>query len=94
MNPGVKNHAKHEISKFSHKYYLSERDAKPSIYANLTSNWLELHVRYVVGARDRRATAHRLSSIIIEKIQEHDDIAAGSQTPDIIGFPDKHDSVL
>lgn len=81
--------AEKEIERLSSRYYLSSREATPSIYLKLTDNWIELYVRYVSRVRDRRDTHTKLSTMILESIQKDKDIKIASETLDIIGLPDK-----
>lgn len=78
--------AEQEIAKLSSKYYLADRDAEPSVYIVVTDNWLELAVRYVTLARERRETKNKLTQQILEVINTNDNITIASTTLDIVGF--------
>lgn len=79
--------AEKEIEKLSSRYYLSTREATPSIYLKLTDNWIELYVRYVTRVRERRDTYTKLSTLILEAIQKDKSINIASETLDITSFP-------
>ncbi|MBU0460077.1 MAG: mechanosensitive ion channel family protein, partial [Nanoarchaeota archaeon] len=76
-----------EISQLSEKYYLGERPTKPAVFMKLTDNWITLNVRYVTHTRERRMLHHKLSKMILEKIEQSKDIKIASQTIEIVGFP-------
>lgn len=76
-----------EIKKLSSKYYLDSRDAKPVVYISANDNWIDLNLRYVTLARERRLAKNNLYIEILELIEREDDISIASTTLDIIGFP-------
>jgi len=73
-------HVEREISHLEEKYYVSKRNIKPAIFVTPTDNWIMLHVRYVVDARDRRIIQNDLSKLILEQLQKTKDITVASQT--------------
>lgn len=81
--------AEKELSALRLKYYLSERDVAPTIYIQLTDNWISFHIRYITDVRQRRAVASTLSKLILEEIQQSANIKIASTTVDIVGFPEK-----
>ena len=81
--------AEDEISKLSSKYYLDKRDAKPSSYIIPNDNWIEMSLRYVTLARERRETKNELYTKILDLVQKDKKIHIASSTLDIVGFPEK-----
>jgi len=79
--------ARKELSSMMGKYYLTPREVQARIYLALTSNYLEMHVRFICLTRERRETRSRLSRLILEKM-ESEGISVGSTTVEIIKFPD------
>ena len=82
--------AEREISKLSKKYYLDKRDAKAVVFMKPTDNWLELNLRYVTLARERRVTKTKLYEQLWEAISTDKKITIASTTLDIIGFPEQN----
>ena len=79
--------AEAEISKLSSKYYLESRDAQPKVFLKVTDNWIELYVRYVTLARERRETNNKLYENYLEFLNNANDVNIASTTLDVIGFP-------
>lgn len=79
--------AENEISKLSSKYYLEKRDAKSVIYIKPTDNWMEIHIRYVTLARERRESKNAIYEKIMDIVDSNNNINIGSSTLDIIGLP-------
>ncbi|MBN1109340.1 MAG: mechanosensitive ion channel [Methanomassiliicoccales archaeon] len=82
----VTTQARSELSSMMGKYYLTEREVQPRIYLALTSNYLELHVRFICLTRQRRELRSRLSRLILEEM-EREGASVGSTTIEIIKFP-------
>jgi small-conductance mechanosensitive channel len=77
---GVTEQAEREISRLQEKYYLSKRNIEPMVFVTPTDNWVALHVRYVVPARDRRILKNDLSKLVLDALLGSDDIKIASQT--------------
>jgi small-conductance mechanosensitive channel len=82
----VTEQARSELSSMMTKYYLTTREVQAKVYLVLTSNYLELHIRYICLTRERRDTRNRLSRLILERF-EQEGIAIGSSTLEITKFP-------
>ncbi|MCQ6962989.1 mechanosensitive ion channel domain-containing protein [Methanolobus chelungpuianus] len=80
---GVTLAAQEQISGLSKKYYLSEYTQVPAIYLRMTDNWIDLSIRYITLARQRRYIHDRLSRLILEDLQKDDRITIASATMDI-----------
>lgn len=80
---GVTLEAQEHISELSKKYYLSEYTQVPVVYLKMTDNWIELSIRYITLARQRRYIHDRLSRLILEDLQKDDRITIASATMDI-----------
>jgi len=76
-----------ELSSMMGKYYLTPREVGARVYLVLTSNYLELHVRFICLTRDRRETASHLSRLVLEEM-EREGVPVGSTTVEIVKFPD------
>ncbi len=79
--------ADRQLKKLSRKFYIAERETLPQIFVATTDNWIELRLRYITHARERRATKTQLSISVLTMLDNHKDIEIASTTLDIIGFP-------
>jgi hypothetical protein len=70
------------------KYFFSRRSTEPAVFIMLTSNWIEMHARFVTEPKQRRIIRSRLSIGIIDGIEKSDKIKIASTTIDIVGFPE------
>jgi len=75
--------AQNQISELSKKYYLADGIKGPALYLTMTDNWIELHIRYLTRARERRQLHDKLSRLILEDIQKDNRITIASATFDI-----------
>ncbi len=78
--------ATEELSSMMGKYYLTPREVRPRVFLALTSNYLELHVRFICLTRQRREARSRLSRLILEEM-ERMNVRVGSTTVEITRFP-------
>jgi len=78
--------ATEELSSMMGKYYLTSREVRPRVFLALTSNYLELYVRYICITRERREARSRLSRLILEEM-ERMGVRVGSTTVEITKFP-------
>lgn len=69
-----------EIERIGQKYYLPRKVVEPSVYVELTDNWITLDARYVTDARNRRILRSRLSELILSAIEKEENIAIASET--------------
>jgi small-conductance mechanosensitive channel len=69
-----------EIERIGQKYYLPRKVVEPSVYVELTDNWITLDVRYVTDARNRRILRSRLSELILSAIEREESITIASET--------------
>lgn len=79
--------ARKGLAKLGKRYYLEEKATKPGVYMRLTDNWIELSLRYITDARDRRGIYKTMSREILEEIEKSKKVKIASQTIDIVGFP-------
>jgi small-conductance mechanosensitive channel len=70
------------------KYFFSRRSTEPAVFIRLTSNWIEMHARFVTEPKQRRIIRSRLSIGILDGIEKSDKIKIASTTIDIVGFPE------
>jgi small-conductance mechanosensitive channel len=70
------------------KYYLTEREVRPSVYLSFNDDWVDVYVRYVTSVYDRRAMRSRLFQLMLQEIRSSDRIEIGSDTTGIDLFPE------
>jgi len=59
----------------------------PTLYTVMTDNWVEMTLRYVVDAHQRRAVQTDLHRELLAHFGEIDSITVASTTVEIVGFP-------
>jgi small-conductance mechanosensitive channel len=59
----------------------------PSLYTTMTDNWIELTLRYVVDAHERRPVKDKLHRDLLQHIQEEAEITVASTTIEIVDVP-------
>ncbi len=59
----------------------------PSLYTTMTDNWIELTLRYVVDAHERRAVQDKLHRELLQHFLEEARITVASTTIEIVDFP-------
>jgi small-conductance mechanosensitive channel len=69
------------------RYPLHEQSVQPRLYVVMTDNWIELTLRYVVEARERRKVMAQLHNEVLQHFEERPDITVASATFEIVGFP-------
>ena len=79
--------AKQELSDLGEKYLITTSDVESRIYTQITDNWIDMRLRYVVDPHQRRKVKHLLSEKILEAFLAEKDIKIASATFEISGFP-------
>lgn len=80
--------ARAEFEEMKRKYpSLHDVPVEPSVYIAMTDNWIELTLRYVVEARNRRTVKAEMHSDLLQCFDEEPGIKVASVTIDIVGFP-------
>jgi small-conductance mechanosensitive channel len=79
--------AETELARLAADFGLQETTVAPTAYVVMTDNWIELTLRYVVEARDRRRVKALLHEELLRHVQEAPDISVASATFEIVGFP-------
>lgn len=76
-----------EIEKLRSDYLLPDLTLEPKVYTRVTSNYVELTMRYLVEPRKRRAASSWLYSHIFERVQANISIGIASETYDLTVHP-------
>ncbi|NYT00502.1 MAG: mechanosensitive ion channel [Methanocellales archaeon] len=75
--------AEKDISKLEEKFYLERRPTSPSIYLELTDNWIMLQMRYISIVRERRKTKDDIYRKIVSLLDGLKNVEIASESYDI-----------
>ena len=79
--------AEAELDRMRERYPVHPTPVKPELYLTMTDNWIEMTLRYVVSARERRGVKGQLHRELLRHFEETPDVAVASATFEIVGFP-------
>jgi len=80
--------AKNELHKVVGLYpSIDEDSVEPSLYIEMTDNWIEITLRYIVDPHERRTVKADLHLELLKHFEEESDITIASATTEIVGFP-------
>ena len=77
------------MSGIMNRYYLSKRSVEPAIYVRLTDNWINLSIRYIALARERRVLQDSIFRKILQEVHDAENIKIASETIDITHLPER-----
>ena len=84
----AQDEAKTTLQKAVERYpALHEALIEPEIYTEMTDNWIELTLRYVVDPQERRTVKAELHRELLQHFIDEADITVASATFEIVGFP-------
>jgi hypothetical protein len=79
--------AEAKLSRMIDRYPLKDTKVEPTLYLAMTDNWIEMTLRFVVDAQERRRVKDQLHRDLLHHIQEEENITVASTTIEIVGFP-------
>jgi small-conductance mechanosensitive channel len=79
--------AEAKLSRLVDRYPLKELTVEPTLYLAMTDNWVEITLRFVVDAQERRRVKDRLHQELLQHFQAEEKITVASTTIEIVGFP-------
>jgi len=79
--------AEAKLSKMIDRYPLKDTKVEPTLYLAMTDNWIEMTLRFVVDAQERRRVKDQLHRDLLQHIQTEENITVASTTIEIVGFP-------
>lgn len=83
--------ARGELARLQQEFLLPDLNLDPTVFTKVTSNYVELRMRYLVDPRKRRTANSWLYARIFDRIRENKDIGIGSDTMDLtVHPPEKH----
>ncbi|MCA9364869.1 MAG: mechanosensitive ion channel, partial [Candidatus Moranbacteria bacterium] len=80
--------ARKSLSQLEQRYYFSERTMEPSVFVEVTDNWVSLTIRYVVEAHQRRVFRSRIMEQVLIVFEKHSEIRIASSTLSISDIPE------
>jgi small-conductance mechanosensitive channel len=84
---GFQSQAQTKLSAMMEHYPVCETTVEPTLYVLMTDNWIEMTLRYVVEARERRWVKGQLHRELLQHFESTTDITVASMTMEIVGFP-------
>jgi small-conductance mechanosensitive channel len=75
--------AEGQLERLRTDYLLPDLNLQPTVFTRVTSNYVELSMRYLVDPRKRRAANSWLYARIFDRVRENPNISIGSDTMDL-----------
>ena len=79
--------AEAKLNKMIDRYPLKDTKVEPTLYLAMTDNWIEMTLRFVVDAQERRRVKDQLHRELLQYFQAEENIKVASTTIEIVGFP-------
>ena len=83
----LQSDAEPKLSRMIDRYPVKETKVEPTLYLAMTDNWIELTLRFVVEAQERRNVKGRLHRELLQYFQADENISVASTTIEIVGLP-------
>jgi hypothetical protein len=69
------------------RHPLQLTSVEPAIYLTMTDNWVEMTLRYIFDAMQRRKIKAELNQELLQHFQAEPNITVASMTVEIVGLP-------
>ena len=69
------------------RYLVHDTPIEPALYVVMTDNWIEMTLRYVVEARERRTIKGQLHQELLQHFESEPEITVASATFEVVGLP-------
>lgn len=79
--------AQQQLERMRTDFLVPRLELEPAVYLKVTSNWLQLTMRYVVDPKQRRAASNFIYAETFRRISQRDDIQIASETMDLTLHP-------
>ena len=79
--------AEAKLNRMIDLYPLKDTKVEPTLYLAMTDNWIEMTLRFVVDAQERRKVKGQLHQDLLQHFQAEENISVASTTIEIVGFP-------
>jgi small-conductance mechanosensitive channel len=76
-----------ELHDLVKRYPVHATTVEPTLYIVMTDNWIELTLRYIVEAQERRQVKGQLHHELLQHFESEANITVASATFEIVGFP-------
>jgi small-conductance mechanosensitive channel len=81
--------AEREVEQMRHRFLMPQLQLQPEVYVKVTSNWLQLTMRYLVAPKQRRSAASFIYTEVFKRVSQAKDIQIASETMDLTVHPPK-----
>ena len=75
--------AERELEEMKRRFLLPKLTLEPEVYVKITSNWVQLTMRYIVDAKQRRKASSFIYKEVFKRVQQTKDIHIASETMDL-----------
>ncbi len=75
--------AQEQLEEMRRYFVVPSIELKPVVYVKVTSNWLELTMRYIVHPKKRRPASSSIYGEVFQRVQKRHDITIASETMDL-----------
>jgi len=75
--------AQAQMQRMKRYFLVPEVELEPTVYLKVTSNWVELTLRYLVEPKKRRAASNFIYAEVFKRVQQRKDINIASETMDL-----------
>jgi small-conductance mechanosensitive channel len=79
--------AQAELRQMVRRYMVHDTPVEAALYVVMTDNWIEMTLRYVVEARERRTVKGQLHRELLQHFESESEITVASATFEIVGLP-------
>ena len=79
--------AEARLDKMADRFPLQHAKVEPAIYLAMADSWIEITLRYIVKAQERRKVKGQLNRDLLQHFQAEKEISVASPTIEIVGFP-------
>jgi hypothetical protein len=79
--------ARAEFREMVKRYLVHDTPIEPALYVVMTDNWIEMTLRYVVEARERRTIKGQLHQELLQHFESEPEITVASATFEVVGLP-------
>jgi len=79
--------AQAELRQMVDRYLVHDTPVEPALYIVMTDNWIEMTLRYIVEARERRQVKGELHQELLGHFGAEPEITVASATFEIVGLP-------
>jgi small-conductance mechanosensitive channel len=75
--------AQRDVEQMRKQFLVPKLDLKPEVYVKVTSNWLQLNMRYLVDPKQRRAASSYIYKEVFRRLSQAKNIQIASETMDL-----------